>query len=62
MLFHEIIDCILSYILQIASYIFQIVIIAFFAIICISGIMMNLNLDVKDKKKSCDHKSPDEQS
>lgn len=62
MLFHEIIDSIWSYIECILSCIFQIVIIAFFAIICIRGIMMNLNLDVKDKKKSCDHKSPDEQS
>ena len=66
MTFYEILDCIFRYVLIIAT-------IIFFTMLTIGGVLINLDIDVKDPRKrdeengyehqnSDDHKSSDEQS
>mgnify|MGYP003539996161 CR=1 FL=1 len=66
MTFYEILDCIFRYVLIIAT-------IIFFTMITIGGVLINLDIDVKDPRKrdeengyehqnSDDHKSSEEQS
>lgn len=66
MTFYEILDCIFRYVLIIAT-------IIFFTMLTIGGVLINLDIDVKDPRKrdeengyehqnSDDHKSSEEQS